>query len=79
MVSQLPIVGVGGVESGRHALELIAVGASAVGLGTILFREPGATARVRAELASELGAIGLSDVAEARGITHAQDGVLLPV
>ena len=78
-VSQLPIVGVGGVESGRHALELIAVGASAVGLGTILFREPGATARVRAELASELGAIGLSDVAEARGIAHAQDGALLPV
>lgn len=79
MVSQLPIVGVGGVESGRHALELIAVGASAVGLGTILFREPGAPARVRAELASELASIGLSDVAEARGIAHAQDGALLPV
>lgn len=79
MVSQLPIVGVGGVESGRHALELIAVGASAVGLGTILFREPEAPARVRAELASELAAIGLSDVAEARGIAHAPDGALLPV
>ena len=79
LVSQLPIVGVGGVESGRHALELIAVGASAVGLGTILFREPEAPARVRAELASELAAIGLSDVAEARGIAHAQDGALLPV
>ena len=71
-VTELPIVGVGGVESGRHALELIAVGASAVGLGTILFREPGAPARVRAELASELAAIGLSEVAEARGIAHAQ-------
>ena len=79
MVSQLPIVGVGGVESGRHALELIAVGASAVGLGTILFREPEAPARVRAELASELAAIGLSDVAEARGFAHAPDGALLPV
>jgi len=79
MVSQLPIVGVGGVESGRHALELIAVGASAVGLGTILFREPGAPARVRAELACELASRGLSDVAEARGIAHAQDRALLPV
>jgi dihydroorotate dehydrogenase (NAD+) catalytic subunit len=78
-VSQLPIVGVGGVESGRHALELIAVGASAVGLGTILFREPGAPARVRAELASELRALGLSDVAEARGLAHTQDVALLPV
>jgi dihydroorotate dehydrogenase (NAD+) catalytic subunit len=78
-VSQLPIVGVGGVESGRHALELIAVGASAVGLGTILFREPGAPSRVRAELASELQAMGLSDVAAARGIAHEQDVALLPV
>ena len=78
-VSQLPIVGVGGVESGRHALELIAVGASAVGLGTILFREPGAPARVRAELATELEAIGLSDVAEARGLAHRRDVTLLPV
>jgi len=78
-VSQLPIVGVGGVESGRHALELVAVGASAVGLGTILFREPGAPARVRAELASELEAIGLSDVAEARGLAHTRDVALLPV
>jgi dihydroorotate dehydrogenase (NAD+) catalytic subunit len=78
MVSELPIVGVGGVESGRHALELIAVGASAVGLGTILFREPGAPARVRAELACELASRGLSDVAQARGIAHARDGALLP-
>ena len=78
-VSQLPIVGVGGVESGRHALELYAVGASAVGLGTVLFREPGAPARIRAELASELEAVGLSDVAAARGIAHLQDAALLPV
>ena len=78
-VSQLPIVGVGGVESGRHAMELIAVGASAVGLGTILFREPGAPARVRAELASELAAAGLSDAAAARGLAHLQDVPLLPV
>ena len=33
----LPIVGMGGVETGRHALELIAAGASAVALGTVLF------------------------------------------
>jgi dihydroorotate dehydrogenase (NAD+) catalytic subunit len=78
-VSQLPIVGVGGVESGRHALELIAVGASAVGLGTVLFRDPGAPARVRAELASELASIGLSDVIAARGIAHPHGAALLPV
>ena len=45
---RLPIVGMGGVRSGRDALELIAAGASAVALGTILFADPDAPARVRA-------------------------------
>src|SRR3990172_5423980 len=44
----LPIGGTGGVETGRHALELIACGASAVALGTVLFADPGAPERVRA-------------------------------
>jgi dihydroorotate dehydrogenase (NAD+) catalytic subunit len=46
----LPIVGMGGVQTGRDALELIAVGAQHVALGTILFSDPDAPARVRAEL-----------------------------
>ena len=46
----LPIVGIGGVTSGHDALDLVAVGASAVALGTILFSDPFAPARVRAEL-----------------------------
>jgi dihydroorotate dehydrogenase (NAD+) catalytic subunit len=66
----LPIVGMGGVESGRDALELFAAGASAVGLGTVLFADPSAPARIRAELAAELAALGLSSPAEARGIAH---------
>src|SRR5262249_35437171 len=41
----LPIVGMGGVRSGRDALELIACGATHVALGTLLFAEPGATER----------------------------------
>ena len=36
----LPIVGVGGVETGAHGLELIAAGASAFALGTVLFADP---------------------------------------
>jgi dihydroorotate dehydrogenase (NAD+) catalytic subunit len=46
----LPIVGVGGITSGRDAQDFVAVGASAVALGTILFSDPLAPARVRAEL-----------------------------
>jgi dihydroorotate dehydrogenase (NAD+) catalytic subunit len=68
--TELPIVGMGGVETGRHALELIAAGASSVALGTILFRDPDAPARVRAELASEASALGFDDPADARGVAH---------
>ena len=46
----LPIVGMGGVSTGRDALELLAAGAAAVALGTMLFSDPGAPARIRAEL-----------------------------
>ena len=46
----LPIVGMGGVQTGQDALELIAVGARHVALGTVLFSDPDSPARVRAEL-----------------------------
>jgi dihydroorotate dehydrogenase (NAD+) catalytic subunit len=65
--TQLPIVGMGGVETGRHALELIACGATDVAIGTVLFADPDAPSRVRAELADELAAIGLDSPADAYG------------
>jgi dihydroorotate dehydrogenase (NAD+) catalytic subunit len=68
----VPIVGMGGVWSGRDALELVAAGASAVALGTVLFAEPGAPARIRAELEAEAAARGLRSVAEARGMALAK-------
>jgi dihydroorotate dehydrogenase (NAD+) catalytic subunit len=70
----LPIVGLGGVETGRHALELIAVGASAVALGTVLFTDPGAPERIRDELAAEAASLGFANPLDARGI--ALDGDL---
>jgi dihydroorotate dehydrogenase (NAD+) catalytic subunit len=66
----LPIVGLGGVATGRHALELIAAGASAVAIGTTLFADPFAPARIRAELRAELEALGLAEPAQARGFAH---------
>jgi len=48
--TSLPIVGMGGVRTGRDALELIACGANHVALGTVLFGDPDAPDRVRAEL-----------------------------
>jgi dihydroorotate dehydrogenase (NAD+) catalytic subunit len=68
--TKLPIVGMGGVASGRDALELFAAGASAVALGTVLFSDPSAPARIRDELSAELATAGLSSVEQARGISH---------
>jgi len=46
----VPIVGMGGVESGSHARDLLAAGARAVAVGTASFRDPLAAERIRAEL-----------------------------
>jgi dihydroorotate dehydrogenase (NAD+) catalytic subunit len=69
--TDLPIIGMGGVWSGRDALELIAAGASAVALGTVLFTDPNAPARIRGELLAAADAVGLTDPWEATGIAHA--------
>jgi dihydroorotate dehydrogenase (NAD+) catalytic subunit len=46
----LPIVGMGGVQNGRHARDLLAAGADIVAVGTESFRDPLAGARIAAEL-----------------------------
>jgi dihydroorotate dehydrogenase (NAD+) catalytic subunit len=69
----LPIVAMGGIESGRHALELIAAGASACALGTILFSDPAAPARIRAELAAEAALLGFEHPAAAHAIAHGDE------
>ena len=47
---RIPVVGMGGVESGRHARDLLDAGADLVGVGTASFRDPRAGARIAAEL-----------------------------
>jgi len=49
----IPVVGMGGIASGRHAAEFIAAGAACVAVGTESFRDPEAGRRV----AEELGAL----------------------
>jgi len=46
----MPIVGMGGIRTGLDALEFIAAGASHVAIGTTLFADPDAPARIRIEL-----------------------------
>jgi dihydroorotate dehydrogenase (NAD+) catalytic subunit len=68
--TRMPIVGMGGVASGGDVLDLLAAGASDVALGTILFSDPEAAGRIRAELEAELALRGLAGAEEARGIAH---------
>jgi dihydroorotate dehydrogenase (NAD+) catalytic subunit len=64
-VTDLPIVGMGGVDSGRDALEMIAAGATHVALGTVLFADPAAPGRVRSELPVAAATAGFDNVEEA--------------
>jgi dihydroorotate dehydrogenase (NAD+) catalytic subunit len=67
----LPIVGMGGVRTGRDALELIACGANHVALGTILFADPDAPTRIREELAEEATRAGFETPESALSATLA--------
>ncbi|MBA3843849.1 MAG: dihydroorotate dehydrogenase [Actinobacteria bacterium] len=68
--TDLPIVGMGGVRSGRDALELIACGATHVALGTVLFADPDAPLRVRRELADAAMQAGHASPESAFGAAH---------
>jgi dihydroorotate dehydrogenase (NAD+) catalytic subunit len=46
----IPIVGMGGVQTGRHAADLLEAGANAVAVGTESFRDPAAGTRIQHEL-----------------------------
>jgi dihydroorotate dehydrogenase (NAD+) catalytic subunit len=65
--TRLPIVGIGGIRSGRDALEFLACGATHVALGTVLFADPEAPRRVRAELEEAAAQAGFERVEEAVG------------
>jgi dihydroorotate dehydrogenase (NAD+) catalytic subunit len=56
----VPVVGMGGIETGADAIEFLASGATAVAVGTASFRDPMAAARVRDELAAEVSERGWS-------------------
>ncbi len=68
--TQMPIVGIGGVQTGLDALELIAAGAQHVALGTVLFADPDAPARIRAELHAAAAARGWNAYEDAYAVAH---------
>jgi dihydroorotate dehydrogenase (NAD+) catalytic subunit len=66
----MPIVGMGGVQTGLDALELIAAGARHVALGTVLFADPDAPTRVRTELHAAAAARGWDAYEDAYAVAH---------
>jgi dihydroorotate dehydrogenase (NAD+) catalytic subunit len=66
----VPIIGMGGVATGRDALELILAGASMVSVGTTIFHDPSACGRILRELEDELMARGIERLADVVGLAH---------
>ncbi|MER7174117.1 dihydroorotate dehydrogenase [Streptomyces mesophilus] len=69
-VRQVPILGMGGIASGRDALEFVLAGASGVALGTVLFNDPSAPVRVLGELESALAERDFTSLQQAIGRAH---------
>ncbi len=67
---QLPILGMGGITSGRDAFEFILAGARAVSVGTATFGNPTAVIKVKDELEAILVEKGFSSVEQAVGYAH---------
>jgi dihydroorotate dehydrogenase (NAD+) catalytic subunit len=68
--TRVPVVGMGGIQSGRDALDFIAAGATCVAVGTESFRDPAAGIRVREELLALLASVGARSAREAVGLAR---------
>jgi len=64
----LPLVAMGGVQSGEDVAEFIMAGASMVALGTINLVEPASPVRILGELKAFMEKTGVRDIGEIRGI-----------
>jgi dihydroorotate dehydrogenase (NAD+) catalytic subunit len=67
---QVPILGMGGVSSGKDALEMILAGASGVSIGTASFGNPTAIMKIQNELKQLLIDRGFTSLKQAIGFAH---------
>jgi dihydroorotate dehydrogenase (NAD+) catalytic subunit len=63
----IPVIGMGGIESGADALSFLAAGAAAVAVGTASFRDPLAGSRIRIELETALDEAGVGSISDLPG------------
>lgn len=64
---KIPVIGMGGVSTGRDAIELMMAGASAVQVGAAIFTDPYAPVRIVEEMNEFLDSKGISDIKDIIG------------
>ncbi|MDH6575939.1 dihydroorotate dehydrogenase [Kitasatospora sp. MAP5-34] len=69
-IPEVPIIGMGGIRTGRDALEFALAGAGGLAVGTTLFNDPAAPLRILDELRSELAARGFAKFTDVVGLAH---------
>ena len=62
-----PIVGCGGVATGRDVVEYLVAGARAVAMGTALMEDPRAGSRILVETERQLDGLGAATAADLSG------------
>jgi dihydroorotate dehydrogenase (NAD+) catalytic subunit len=63
----IPVIGIGGISSGKDVLEFILVGAAAVQTGTINMVEPCASVRIISEIETLMKELKISNLNEIKG------------
>ena len=70
---QIPVVGLGGIATGRDALEFLMAGAAAVQVGAANFADPRAMERITDEIGAWLDAHGIASPDEIRGAARPKE------
>ena len=63
----VPILGMGGIRTGRDIVEMLLAGADAVAMGTVMFNDPTAPVKALRELEEWMDAHGVKTVSELSG------------
>jgi dihydroorotate dehydrogenase (NAD+) catalytic subunit len=70
----VPVIGMGGIESGQDALDFMSAGATCVAVGTASFRDPLAATRIREELSHLLAKRGFRSTRDAISASESDRG-----
>lgn len=66
----IPVIGMGGISTGKDAIEMMIAGASAVQVGCANLVDPYACPRIIQEMNDELDAMGIENITDIIGKSH---------